>query len=90
MSEFEDGPLCYAAMVTNKPARDTKGSVCVYLQHKGKEHISALIVDKDDRHADALMKLKKGDEVFVPYSFEMIASVVYNNPFKRLWNRLFW
>ena len=90
MSEFEDGPLCFPAKVVRKPACDAKQNVCIYLQHKGIDHIFALVVNKNDSKANALMTLRTGDEIFVPYSGEMIASIVHNNPFKRLWNWLFW
>ena len=91
MSEICDGPLCYRAMIISKPKRDVNGDICVFLRHKHRRHIFAVYVKANSEISQQLINLRIGDEVYVPYSCDIVGdNIIRNNPFMRLWNRLFW
>ena len=95
MSEMEASAILKRAMVESHPIRITKVnsepiSVRVHVRFHGQNIIFPVEVSESDPHFGRLLTVRPGDEMFVSYDSEDIGNIIHNNPFKRLWNWLFW
>ncbi|MBR6355316.1 MAG: hypothetical protein IKR92_00535 [Alphaproteobacteria bacterium] len=93
MSEIEAGALCFRAIVEEKPQPVVVDGQTVYVTLRVRYYRKSAFsvnVPKSSRFFQSLLKCSPGDEMYVSYDGEDIASIKRNPKWKRLWLRLIW